>query len=43
MALQPLVELVEQFCVYQRKQRGKTEGGVKTYRSRYAGDPQLLC
>lgn len=32
MALQPLVELVEQFCVYQRKQRGKTEGGVKTYR-----------
>ena len=29
---QPLVELVEQFCTYQRKQRGKTEGGVRTYR-----------
>lgn len=29
---QPLVDLVEQFCVFQRKQRGKTEGGVKTYR-----------
>jgi integrase/recombinase XerC len=31
MAQQPLVELVEQFCTYQRKQRGKTEGGVRTY------------
>ncbi len=29
---QRLVELVEQFCHYQRKQRGKTEGGVRTYR-----------
>ncbi len=29
---QPLVDLVEQFCIFQRKQRGKTEGGVKTYR-----------
>src|SRR5215831_13124709 len=29
---QPLVDLVEQFCTYQRKQRGRTEGGVKTYR-----------
>jgi hypothetical protein len=29
---QPLTELVEQFCNFQRKQRGKTEGGVKTYR-----------
>ena len=29
---QPLVELVDQFCTYQRKQRGKTEGGVRTYR-----------
>ena len=29
---QPLMELVEQFCTYQRKQKGKTEGGVKTYR-----------
>src|SRR5262245_14935333 len=29
---QPLVELVDQFCIYQRKQRGKTEGGVRTYR-----------
>jgi len=28
---QPLSDLVEQFCVFQRKQRGKTEGGVKTY------------
>jgi site-specific recombinase XerD len=28
----PLVELVEQFCQYQLKQRGKTEGGVQTYR-----------
>lgn len=29
---QPLLDLVEQFCLYQRKQRGKTEGGVKSYR-----------
>jgi hypothetical protein len=29
---QPLIELVEQFCTFQRKQRGKTERGVKTYR-----------
>ncbi|MDE3243392.1 MAG: tyrosine-type recombinase/integrase [Nitrospirota bacterium] len=29
---QPLVELVEQFCQYQLKQRGKTEGGVRSYR-----------
>jgi integrase/recombinase XerC len=29
---QPLTDLVEQFCNFQRKQRGKTEGGVKTYR-----------
>src|SRR5713226_8574732 len=29
---QPLTELVEQFCNFQCKQRGKTEGGVKTYR-----------
>ncbi len=29
---QPLVEWVEQFCTYQRKQKGKTEGGVQTYR-----------
>src|SRR5262245_7183850 len=29
---QPLIELVEQFCTYQRKQKGKTEGGTKTYR-----------
>ncbi len=28
---QPLTDLVEQFCTFQRKQRGKTEGGVKTY------------
>src|SRR5262249_29754019 len=28
----PLADLVEQFCAYQRKQRGRTEGGVKTYR-----------
>lgn len=28
----PLVELVEQFCQYQFKQRGKTEGGVQTAR-----------
>ncbi len=27
-----LIELVEQFCTYQRKQRGRTEGGVRTYR-----------
>jgi hypothetical protein len=25
-------DFVEQFCTYQRKQRGRTEGGVKTYR-----------
>ncbi len=29
---QQLTELVEQFCNFQRKQRGKTEGGVQTYR-----------
>ncbi len=29
---QPLTELVEQFCNFQRKQRGKTAGGVQTYR-----------
>ena len=29
---QQLVELVEQFCTFPRKQRGKTPGGVKTYR-----------
>lgn len=29
---QPLVDLVEQFRVYLRKQRGRTEGGVQTYR-----------
>ena len=29
---QQLVDLVEQFCQYQRKQRGKTEGGVQCYR-----------
>lgn len=29
---QQLVELVEQFCNFRRKQRGKTEGGVRTYR-----------
>src|SRR5262249_38511016 len=28
---QPLMDLVEQFRVYQRKQRGRTEGGVKIY------------
>jgi integrase/recombinase XerC len=28
----PLVDLVEQFCVYQFKQRGRTEGGVRTTR-----------
>ena len=29
---QPLTEVVEQFCNFQRKQRGKTEGGVRAYR-----------
>jgi integrase/recombinase XerC len=29
---QRLVDLVEHFCQYQRKQRGKAEGGVATYR-----------
>ena len=29
---QPLTDLVEQFCNYRLKQRGKTEGGVQTYR-----------
>jgi len=29
---QPLIDLVEQFCIFQRKQRGKSERGVKTYR-----------
>ncbi len=29
---QPLSDVVEQFCLYQHKQRGKTEGGVSTYR-----------
>jgi site-specific recombinase XerD len=29
---QHLVDLVEQFCTVQRKQRGRTEGGVTTYR-----------
>ena len=29
---QPLVEWVEQFCTYQLKQRGRTPGGVNTYR-----------
>jgi site-specific recombinase XerD len=28
---QHLSELVEQFCNFQRKQRGKTDGGVRTY------------
>src|SRR5437870_7874973 len=28
---QLLVDLVEQFCTYQHKQRGKTEGGAMTY------------
>jgi integrase/recombinase XerC len=28
----PLMELVEQFCQYQLKQRGRTEGGVQTAR-----------
>jgi integrase/recombinase XerC len=29
---QPLTDLIEQFCNFQRKQRGKTEGGVRAYR-----------
>src|SRR5437899_8167661 len=29
---QQLTDLVEQFCNFQRRQRGKTEGGVRTYR-----------
>lgn len=29
---QQLVELVEQFCNFQRKQRGTTDGGVRAYR-----------
>jgi integrase/recombinase XerC len=29
---QQLTDLIEQFCNFQRKQRGKTEGGVRTYR-----------
>ena len=29
---QPLSDLMDQFCVFQRKQRGNTEGGTKTYR-----------
>jgi integrase/recombinase XerC len=29
---QHLTDLVEQFCAFQRKQRGKTDGGVKAYR-----------
>ncbi len=29
---QQLTDLVEQFCNFQHKQRGKTEGGVRTYR-----------
>jgi site-specific recombinase XerD len=29
---QTLIDLVEQFCAFQRKQRGKTERGVGTYR-----------
>src|SRR2546429_3588689 len=28
---QLLIDLVEQFCTYQHKQRGKTEGGARTY------------
>ncbi len=28
---QQLTDLTEQFCNFQRKQRGKTEGGVRTY------------
>lgn len=31
-AMTHLGELVEQFCACQRKQRGRTEGGVRTYR-----------
>jgi hypothetical protein len=31
-AQQLLIDLVEQFCTYQHKQRGETEGGVTTYR-----------
>jgi hypothetical protein len=27
-----LIDLVEQFCTYQHKQRGKTKGGATTYR-----------
>lgn len=29
---QPLLDLMDQFCIYQRKQKGKTEGGARTYR-----------
>ena len=29
---QPLIDLVEQFCTFQHKQRGTTERGVRTYR-----------
>src|SRR2546426_7890828 len=29
---QPLPELMDQFCIYQRRQKGKTEGGARTYR-----------
>src|SRR5215470_8613377 len=29
---QQLTDLIEQFCNFQRKQRGKTEAGVRTYR-----------
>ena len=29
---QQLVDRVEQFCLYQLKQRGKTQGGVQSYR-----------
>ena len=29
---QLLIDMVEQFCTYQHKQRGKTQGGVTTYR-----------
>ncbi len=29
---QPLPELVDHFCVQQHKQRGRTEGGTRTYR-----------
>ena len=29
---QPLAELVEQFCLYQFKQRGRTKGGVEATR-----------